>query len=183
MLVRKTNNVNNNCSMGYRTKINNKKGYITSAHCFTGVGASSTGGVVTKYQRSGKVDAAFVETTASYEPSNVLKYPSNGITELNIAKCPTLKVGGTIAHNGVATNYQSGTILSTNYAANYDGVSYSNLIAVNYTSSGGDSGGVVFVPTTSGGLIAGIHMGKINDTIKVVVNANNITEAFNDEWY
>lgn len=169
----------NNCSMGYRVKIGGKAGYITAAHCFNGTGESATGGTVTKYQRSGKVDAAFVQTTTSYEPLNTLAHPKNGITKLNNTMCPILRVGGAIAHDGITSGYQSGTILSLNYSANSNGTTFTNLIAVNYTSAGGDSGGAVFVPSSNGeGLVAGIHMGSIDSDTKVVINADNIYAAF-----
>lgn len=169
----------NNCSMGYRVKIGGKAGYITSAHCFNGKGDSATGGTVTEYKHSGKVDAAFVQTTSSYEPLNTLAHPKNGITTLNNTMCPILRVGGAIAHDGITSGYQSGTILSVSYSANSNGVAFTNLIAVNYVSAGGDSGGSVFVPSSNGeGLVAGIHMGSVNTTTKVVVNADNIYAAF-----
>lgn len=179
-----TKGYDNNCSMGYRVKVNGKAGYITAAHCFTGNGASATGGTVKKYQRGGKVDAAFVQTTSSYEPLNTLANPKNGITMLNNTKCPILRVGGAIAHDGVSSGYQDGTILSLSYSANDNGIAYTNLIAVDYVSAGGDSGGSVFVPSSNGeGLVAGIHMGKIDDTTKVVVNADNIHAVFGDQRY
>lgn len=172
------------CSMGYRVKINGKAGYITAGHCFSGNGQSATGGTVKKYQRKGKVDAAFVQTTSSYNPLNDLDDPKNGITKLNSTMCPVLRVGGAIAHVGAVSGYKSGTIKSINYSANNGGIAYTNLIAVDYVSAGGDSGGSVFVPTSSGeGLVAGIHMGSINSNTKVVVNAENIYAAFGYSRY
>lgn len=174
----------NNCSMGYRVKVNGKAGYITAGHCFNGNGNSATGGTVKKYNRGGKVDAAFVQTTNSYEPLNKLAHPKNGITTLNNTACPILRAGGVIAHDGISSGYQSGTIISTSYSANDNGIAYTNLIAVNYVSAGGDSGGPVFVPSSNGeGYVAGIHMGRINNTTKVVVNADNIYALFGDQRY
>jgi secreted trypsin-like serine protease len=98
--------------------------------------------------------------------------------------CPILRVGGAIAHDGVTSGYKAGTILSLNYSTNDDGIAFTNLIAVNYDSAGGDSGGPVFVPSSNGeGLVAGIHMGRVNDSTKVVVNAENIYAVFNDQRY
>lgn len=172
------------CSMGYRVKIGGKAGYITAGHCFSGIGQSATGGTVTKYKRGGKVDAAFVQTTSSFEPLNTLAHPKNGITRLNNTMCPTLRVGGAIAHDGITSGYQSGTIKSLSYSATDDGISYTNLIAVDYVSDGGDSGGSVFVPSSNGeGLVAGIHMGSIDSNTKVVVNANNIYATFGYSRY
>lgn len=179
-----TKGIPDNCSMGYRVKIGGKAGYITAAHCFNGNGDSATGGTVTKYQRSGKVDAAFVQTNSSYEPVNTLAHPKNGINILNNTMCPILRVGGAIAHDGITSGYQSGTIKSTSYSASANGIAFTNLIAVDYVSAGGDSGGSVFVPSSNGeGLVAGIHMGSIDSNTKVVINADNIYAAFGYSRY
>lgn len=64
------------CSMGYRVTINGSKGYITAGHCFNGTGNSSAGGTVTRYQESGRVDAAFVKTDWW---TNTFNAPSNNL--------------------------------------------------------------------------------------------------------
>lgn len=172
------------CSMGYRVKIGGKAGYITAAHCFSGNGQSATGGTVKKWKEGGKVDAAFVQTTSSFEPLNFLAHPSNGITKLNNTMCPILRVGSAIAHDGVTSGYKSGTIKSLSYSGNFDGIAFTNLITANYVSAGGDSGGAVFVPSSNGeGLVAGIHKGSVNSTTKVFVNADNIYAAFGYSRY
>lgn len=172
------------CSMGYRVKINGFSGYITAAHCFSGTGQFSTGGVVTRFQEGGKVDAAFIQTTSAYSPSNALQYTGDGITKLNNTMCPILMVGTTVAHAGVTSGYKKGPIQSLNYSGNFDGIAFTNLITVNYTSAGGDSGGSVFVPSSNGeGLVAGIHKGSVNSTTKVFVDAGNIYLAFNYSRY
>ncbi len=172
------------CSMGYRVKIGGKAGYITAAHCFSKNGQSATGGTVKKWQEGGKVDAAFVQTTSSYEPLNTLANPKYGITKLNNTMCPFLRVGSAIAHDGVTSGYQSGTIKSLNYSGNFDGIAFTNLITADYVSAGGDSGGPVFVPSSNGeGLVAGIHKGSVNSNTKVFVNADNIYAAFGYSRY
>ena len=166
--------------MGYRVKINNNPGYITAAHCFSGLWSSATGGTVTRYKFGGKVDAAFVQTTSLYTPLNTLLYPGGGVSTLNNSMSPTLVVGGTIAHSGFVTGYSSGTILSLNYSGNFSNVLFTNLISANYTSAIGDSGGPAFVPTANnGGLVAGIHKGSAGITTKIIVNADYILAEFN----
>ena len=146
-----------------------------------GQGISVPGGTCSE---GGKVDAAFVQTTSSYEPLNTLANPKYGITKLNNTMCPFLRVGSAIAHDGVTSGYQSGTIKSLNYSGNFDGIAFTNLITADYVSAGGDSGGPVFVPSSNGeGLVAGIHKGSVNSNTKVFVNADNIYAAFGYSRY
>lgn len=168
------------CSMGYRVKINGNKGYITAGHCFSGTGNSATGGTVTRYQESGSVDAAFVQTTSSYTPSNSLQYTNGSITSLDNTLCPLLSVNQSIAKAGYSTGYTSGQIKNLNYSGTYDGIYFTNLIAANYSTSGGDSGGAVFVPsnTASGGApLAGINKGT-SSYGSAFVDADRIYSAF-----
>lgn len=169
------------CSMGYRVKIGGMAGYITAGHCFSGTGQYSTGGRVTKYKESGKVDAAFVQTTSSYSPSNSLYYTSGSITTLNNTLCPNLTVNQAIAKSGRTTGYTSGKIKNLNYSGTYDGIYFTGLIAADYKTEGGDSGGAVFVPSNvsgSGGApLAGINKGT-SSYGSAFVNAKEIYSAF-----
>lgn len=161
-----TKNVPNNCSMGYRVKIGGKAGYLTAGHCFDGTGQSATGGTSKKYKRSGTVDAAFVQTTSSYSPSNSLYYTSGSINTLNNTLCPTLSVNQAIAKAGYKTGYTSGKIKSLNYSGNYSGIYFTGLVATDYVTDHGDSGGAVFVPSNvsssagGGAPVAGINKGS-----------------------
>lgn len=174
------------CSMGYRVKINGASGYITAGHCFSGTGQNATGGTVTKYKESGKVDAAFVQTTSSYSPSNSLYYTSGSITTLNNTLCPILSVNQSIAKVGYKTGYTSGQIKNLNYSGNYDGIYFTGLIAANYTTDNGDSGGAVFVPSnvsgSSGAPLAGINKGT-SSYGSAFVNADEIYMAFGYSRY
>lgn len=172
------------CSMGYRVKINGDKGYITAGHCFDGVGDNATGGTVERYRHSGDVDAAFVKTNILTFPSNALQYTSGSITTLNNTLCPTLSLNQAIAKSGYKTGYTSGQIKNLNYSANYSGEYFTGLIATNYSSGSGDSGGAVFVPTNvSGGApLAGIHKGT-SSYGAAFVNADKIYLAFGYERY
>lgn len=153
------------CSMGYRVKIDGKAGYLTAGHCFDGTGQSATGGTTKKYKRSGTVDAAFVQTTSSYSPSNSLYYTSGSINTLNNTLCPTLVVNQAIAKVGFTTGYTSGKIKSLNYSGNYSGIYFTGLVATDYSTDHGDSGGAVFVPSNvsssagGGAPVAGINKG------------------------
>lgn len=172
-----TNGVSNNCSMGYRVKINGVSGYITAGHCFNGTGESATGGTVTRYRESGTVDAAFVQTTSSYSPTNTIAYKPFGIANLNTTTCPVLSINTVVAKSGFRTGYTTGQIKSLNYSGTYDGIYFTNLIAVNYSTAGGDSGGPVFLPSNSSSLVAGINKGT-SSYGSVFVNADKISTAF-----
>ncbi len=176
------------CSMGFRVKIDGKAGYITAGHCFSGTGQSSTGGTVRKYKESGKVDAAFVETTSSYSPSNSLYYTSGSLTTLNNTLCPYLTVNKAIAKVGYASGYTSGKIKNLNYSGTYDGIYFTGLIATDYYTTGGDSGGAVFVPenvssNAGGGVpLAGINKGT-SSYGGAFVNADEIYMSFKYSRY
>lgn len=173
------------CSMGYRVKIGGKAGYITAGHCFSRTGQTSTGGKVTKYKESGKVDAAFVQTTSSYSPSNSLYYTNGSITTLNNTLCPFLRINQVIAKAGRTTGYTIGKIKNLNYSAKYDGIYFTGLIAADYQSKGGDSGGPVFVPSNTGGggaPLAGINKGS-SSYGTAFVNADEIYLAFGYKRY
>lgn len=174
----------NNCSMGWRAKVDGKSGYITAAHCVNGLNDSLPTGTVKKYKNSGKVDAAFVQTTSSYTPSNSLMYTSGSIKTLDNTVCPLLSVGTSIAHAGVESNYKAGQIKALNYSGNYGGTVFTGLIATNYVSDGGDSGGAVFVPSlvNGGAPVAGIHKGT-SSYGAAFVDANEIYSAFNAVRY
>ena len=172
-----TNGIPNNCSMGYRVKINGVSGYITAGHCFNGTGESATGGTATRYKESGTVDAAFVQTTSSYTPTNTLAYKPFGIADLNATMSPVLSVNTVVAKSGYKTGYTTGQIKSLNYSGTYDGIYFTNLIAANYSTAGGDSGGPVFTPGSSNSLVAGINKGT-SSYGSAFVNADQIYSAF-----
>lgn len=176
-----------NCSMGYRVKINNKEGYITAAHCFSGLNDASTGGTVKKWSRGGSLDAAFVEIISNYlliqNPTNDLKYTKGVITKLNTNAAPTLIVNQVIAKVGVKTGYTSGKILKVNESEKIDNITHTNLFSADYKASGGDSGGVVFIPknVNGGATVIGIHIAtRDNDyaTDKLAVKSSEIAKAF-----
>jgi hypothetical protein len=172
------------CSMGYRARINGNDGYVTAAHCTSYIGENIASGTVTKRYYGGELDAAFIQTNSSFTPKNTLDYSGNGTTYLNNTMCPTLIVGGAIAHVGVSSHYKAGNILSLSATTNYNGVSFYNLGSADYISAGGDSGGPVFVPNSSvGGLVAGIHRGSKSSTVKLFIKETAIYNAMGYSRY
>lgn len=154
------------CSMGFRAKVNGHKGYFTAAHCFSGVGDSSEGGTVKYWVHDGIVDAAFVKTTLWTNlfnpPTNDLEYTSGTITSLQNTMCPYLMINKAVAKSGYTTEYTSGQIKNLNYSGVYDGTYFTGLIAADFDSDFGDSGGGVFIPVIidGGAPFAGIIKGS-----------------------
>ena len=185
----KTKGVDNNCSMGFRAKINGNVGYITAGHCYDGTGESSTGGTVTHRQYSGSVDAAFVKKTNILTfLYNTLTYQGGGITQLNtIGLCPFLSSGTAVARSGVSSQYRAGTVTNNNYSGYWGTTYFTNLVATNVYVLGGDSGGPVFFPTNTdgGATLIGVVKGKIttNDYSMFFTKEENVASAFGYSRY
>ncbi len=161
-------------SMGFRCKKLKSdgtyaKGFVTAAHGGPSVGNivytsgwQQIGSVLAKsYSNGGSVDAVFVEVTNSnYDCSNTVY--SNG-TVLT-GGTATLSVGSSVSKYGYATALTSGTIKATNASLTDTnaGITTNNLYQATYSSSSGDSGGIVFDPNSK--LVAGIHKGRLVTT-------------------
>lgn len=172
------------CSMGYRVKVNGKKGYITAGHCFSGTGDSSTGGTVKWRKYSGNVDAAFVQSGALNvftDPLNDLMYTDGDIKKLNASVSAMPAVNSTVAKAGFTTKYTTGQIKNLNYSANYNGTYFTGLVATNMKADHGDSGGPVFIPQNieGGATLLGIIKGDSDYNGAAYVNADNIFSALN----
>jgi len=151
-------NVNaGSCSMGFRTKYNNKKGYVTAGHCAVGSTTFPTGSIkLSQFKHNQKYDYAFVQTYSSYEPTNNLAYPnsSNTVTKLAVVSyCPAITVNLAIAKSGNTTFYTTGKVLGLNQTVNYKDenntvTTIKGLVKSNVNSYKGDSGAVVFIPRT-----------------------------------
>lgn len=180
--------VKDNCSMGYRAKINNKIGYITAAHCFNRAGESTVDGVVRKWKRSGSIDAAFVEITNNlldiYSPTNELANKSGAIKYLNTNNAPTLIVNQVIAKVGVKSRYTTGKIAGVKMCVKIDNIEFSNIIKADYKGIPGDSGGPVFIPknVNGGATLIGIHIGSGNSST-CFVQSSEIQKEFNYTRY
>lgn len=157
--------LNNQCSYGYRAKIglSNFAGIVTAGHCFYQVGNELSGiGTVRYLQKSGNLDAAFIETNSGVNPSNTLAVTiSPGANYLSPSETMTsFTVGTAVGKIGYSTGYTYGTITSTNYT----GSGISGQIRTNMGGLGGDSGGIVFqsIRGLKGYKVAGIVQGGEN---------------------
>lgn len=174
-----------NGSMGYRAKKNNVVGIVTAGHLAslnTTININGTNiGKVTARQESGSVDAAFVEiTNSSYTPTNTL----NGTT--NTLSTTTSKPGvGTVINKlGFSTGATTGKVLSTNVTVTLDGITHTNLTSADYSSSGGDSGGIVYsyVSSTNTRYTLGIHCAAVGST-RYYIKADEINSVLGTSRY
>jgi len=171
-------------SFGFRAKRNsdNKAGMVTAGHVI-GVGqtlyyGSTAVGTCSVSQQSGSVDAAFVPitNTTSYTPSNLLCTTSSSV----LSTTTSLPGAGTVVNKrGITTGRTSGTIISTNATTTTTaGITYTNLTSASYSSSGGDSGGLVYTYISSTGTLytVGVHLGS-NSCNAFFSKANNVLSS------
>lgn len=164
------------CSMGFRTRLNGKDGYVTAGHCLEGGGSIETGTIkLVKYANNQKGDYGFVETNSLYTPINKLAYTKDKITQLAVVSyCPTITVNMAVAKSGYKTKYTDGKVKGLNQTVEYtddDGnviKTIKGLVKTNVESDHGDSGAVVFIPRedSNGGsvvvdVLSGGNKGKI----------------------
>ena len=147
----------NQCSYGYRARLlGGGDGIVTAAHCFYQVGNELSGvGRVAKRQKSGNIDAAFIQTFNGVTPSNSL---SNGLGTLSSNETMTsFPVGTKLSMLGYSNGLQHGTVNNANYS--FEGVT--RLVKTDIYGGGGDSGGIVFsyVRGLNGYKVAGIVTG------------------------
>ena len=177
---------NNFCSVGYRAKVNGKEGYITAGHCVKELNSVIYTGKVTKYQYSGKVDAAFIEVNSSFSLSNSLKYYLSPVFSVRtVTTSQKITVGMKVAKSGVTTQYTSGKVVSNNYSTNAGGVYLTNLVMTDVKADSGDSGGPVYIPGNDGGTILGIISGRNKSTVNSMYFTleSNIFGAFKYTGY
>lgn len=137
------------CTRGFRVKLYNQSGFLTSGHC---TGASYVGtnvgvGTLVKYKFGGKVDAAFIQTGTSI--TNTLPSTVSGISTLNTLTFNSTS-GQIIGMYGSVSGGRTGTITnsSISVSANNDigGVCalITDQVRTNVQAARGDSGGPVF---------------------------------------
>ncbi|WP_339813110.1 hypothetical protein [Zunongwangia profunda] len=168
-------------SFGFRAKRNsdNVAGMVTAGHVI-GVGQTlyyggTAIGTCSASQQSGSVDAAFIPISnpTSYTPSNTLCTTSSSI----LSTSTSLPGAGTIVNKrGITTGRTSGSITSTNATTTTTaGITYTNLTSAGYSSSGGDSGGIVYTYISSTGTLytVGVHLGS-NSSNAFFSKASNV---------
>lgn len=174
------------CSIGFRAKLGTKKGFVTAAHCIDdGVGQEiPLYGVVKKWKKSGKIDAAWIESDPLYPIGDGLKYnPQAGGLSYPINNTPVknIVVGELYGKSGFASEYTYGKIKSLNYSAS----GITDLVFTDIYAQGGDSGGIVFKILGTGTkptsyITAGIVKGGISSSggNMYFTKASNIVSDF-----
>lgn len=158
-------------------------GFVTTGHLFSvGDNAYRSGnivGSVTINQNSGSVDAAFVKLTNTSvdDVTNTI----DGTSNLLSTSTSLPGVGTTINLRGFASGSQSGKIISTNADAWVGSVHFTNLTEANYTSTGGDSGGLIYSFISSSGTrpTVGVHKGSLPNGNAVFSKASQVLSALN----
>lgn len=174
-------------SIGYRAiDSNGRKGFVSAGHCYD-VGdsvyyspeqnaehAELVGECKYSASFDGYIDASFCEiNNPIYEPSNVLPYVGWGSTiggGNNALKAYTLSTelaqpptGLTINTIGATSRLRSGTVLVESIHVIQGGrYILSDVIASDYSSEGGDSGGIVYAYQSSNNTryTVGINIGR-----------------------
>ena len=172
-------------SMGYRAKRNNVVGIVTAGHLAslnTQININGTNiGKVTARQESGSVDAEFIEiTNSNYKPTNTL----NGTSNVLSTTTSQPGVGTVINKSGFSTGATSGKVLATNVTVTLDGITHTNLTSADYSSSAGDSGGIVYsyVSSTNTRYTLGIHCAAVGST-RYYIKADEINSALGTSRY
>lgn len=84
----------------------------------------------------------------------------------------------TVYKVGRTTYRTSGKITSNNVSTMYNGYPISNMTTATYSSSGGDSGGIVYGKNNSKNIPAGIHHGRYNSD-GIYTKAINVVNTLN----
>ncbi|MVT12122.1 chymotrypsin family serine protease [Chitinophaga tropicalis] len=152
-----------------RRTSDSKKGMVTAGHVVSVGGtiyySGSSIGTCSASIQSGSVDAAFVPVndTVAYTPSNTLCG-----TATVLSTSTSLPGTGTLVNmRGATTGTSSGNIISTNASTTTAaGISYTNLTSADYTSAGGDSGGIIYtyVSASNTRFTVGLHLGASGTT-------------------
>lgn len=156
-------------------------GIVVSGHVIKQVGNpvylnSTTTNIVAECQAmqwSDDIDAAFCFNKNGYEGSNHI---NNHFGDLS-PQAAELYVGLGVSLSGRNTT-SSGSIVSTFSSATIEGKFMSGIIQANYTSQGGDSGGIIFTGNLQ---IAGIHDAgppKGVSGSRYFISAERIVETF-----
>lgn len=173
------------CSIGFRAKLNGSEGFVTAAHCVSGVNeVVPLFGTVKKYRKSGNVDAAWIDLNFGITILNSLYNNPLMITlvaPLDNTPVTSFVVGQLYGKSGASSYYTFGNIESVN-ASGAGGLT--GLVGTSVYATNGDSGGIVVKITGTGNLpikfqTAGIvHGGPTGGGNLLFSKASSIVSAF-----
>jgi len=146
------------CSFGYRAKNRyDTIGIVTAGHCFSSSGQNVSGvGYVSNYSNDGILDAAFITTDSGVTPTNLIVNPLLGMTTLGTTVEYPLKKGQEVIKYGARTGFSSSSIKEVDYSYTVGGTTYRNLILTELYALDGDSGGIVYHPSSNENTTVGI---------------------------
>ncbi len=170
-------------SVGFRARkyINGAyvEGFVTAAHGvetrisndvedgYGGLGILTPKvGEVVSHSMGGVCDASFIKNHGSHTVTNEISGSSPKLSYW-LYGYYSVPENATIYKTGYSGGNKSGTVTSTNYSFSYQSYPntvFSDFYKSNYSSSSGDSGGLVYYRTSTDTYIAGIHSGANNES-------------------
>lgn len=171
-------------SVGFRAKIGKTVGIVTAGHAVKLNEVAYIGGTAvgkcTISKQGGTADAAFVKTYSNCTPTNYLV----GSTYVLSTQTSQPGAGTIINFRGSVSGVKDGVIVSTNATDTFNGYSYTNLTTATYTSTKGDSGGIIYTYISSKDIryTVGIHLGRIGNT-RYYSKADNVLSTLGASRY
>lgn len=109
---------------------------------------------------SGNVDASFIYA----DSQNVSTTTEAGYSIVGNHYVTGFLTNSTVAKEGEATGRTTGKITSTSYTIRVPGRTVKDVVLADYSSSGGDSGGIVYQTVNGDHVPAGTHCGTYSDS-------------------
>lgn len=162
------------CSVGYRAKKNGVEGFVTAAHCVNNNEKILGLGEVNSWVYSGTkgVDATFIQTYSGNSVSNYLAWPTDKTTSISTEVSDAPIFGMMVVKSGYRTQTTVGFITNVDYSSyTEDGIYWQRLVNTTCTSNHGDSGGIVFISSSSG------YAGKTTGIVHACEQQKNATDC------
>lgn len=150
-------------SMGFPARWNGKYGYTVPGHAVSvgtqiyngGIAPRSSVGTVRFQQFSGSADVAFVE-----RQNTIFDTWHGRLSPYQTTSPPAMFSviqGTTVQFKGQVSGNKTGTVMSTNFSVVASGVLLTKQVKSTYVAIKGDSGGTVYINSSSGSYIVGMQ--------------------------
>ena len=165
-------------TIGYRAKLGSTNGFVTAGHAVMYNGNTlGSYGTVKKWQDSGKVDAAWVQSTHTFTNNLASQtYPTVTLNTLDQSSYAT--VGLLVGKVGNSTKGQTGRVQNTSWSGTIGTTAYTQLIETNIYNNCGDSGGPAFTMVSPATVLGISTAGYCPGNKAFIVRADNIKAAF-----
>ncbi len=151
-----------NSTAGFRVMYNGKMCITVAGHTvykneYMYVGSNYLGTCL-ESNFGNRVDAAIVEVSTLYTPTNVIHCTGQSLS----TSTRVIPIGGSVNLCGQATGHHSGTVIIASYTGTVEGQPFTDIVQVQYTQSttGGDSGGPVYSYSYPYYYTVGTHIGS-----------------------